>query len=891
MWKREIKGLAAVFAAVMSVYLIPLFSGHVPVEDPGLLDVSFNIMPNLHWMARSWAAGEVPLWNPHTFFGMPQLAYSHSGALYPVNVLLLVFLDYIAAGSATIIIHSLLNSWLIYLLMRRFSVGSALSAAAAVAFVVSGMHFGSLYDLWLLSSATGLLVAWHGLLSIWNRRRLSGFMLTAFGTVWAGFSGDVEFMTYGLCALLLMSVLVCAGRPKGAAAFALCIFSVGLGFLIMPALWIPTMEMIRFSLRGPLVPVEFEVVTQPEYWPLLIPTWLFPFRYITDFLGPSAFNYGLSPVHQGFVLPWLASWGAWGYLRSRERRPLAVIWAFLLVFSLLRDVLPFKAIFDLLPVIGDLHVSSKAILFFHALTVVIAFLKLSELAERGNSRGFFVALLIASLASLAAAPWCMGGPEKYAAAAFLVLAGAAGLHPGVMRRLGRRRIIWITGALMSLQLLTLAWRHIPRTDPSRYSLPDKLSEFAASLDSKTRYAVFEQLLSESPREQPPPIFGFFEVESGAANIIGPARVAPARSFLYHSLFYRELIYPLTPERDILNLWSMTNAGALDRGRMHLLHLSGTELVIARDQAVPYASPYSLLRMDAVNVESRSGEFKLEGNKLIGRAPSKLCVRIASMKGDRLALEVEGQDTSVTITAKREGERLGLLYARWLEKSAKGSVALGGAGEKKISLALTPFSSGHTSVRVNGLAIKNPGRPFQLAGKFGRVEVFENRHAVPRVFIVHEAKVSQSIEQSMEIISDPVEFRPTETVVLTSPGAGVEVLRRMGKVRLGLPEAAMIKKYGPHQVVVEAFLQRPGYLVLTDTFFPGWEAEVDSGGRPCPGRILPADLAFRALFLPGGRHTVTFTYKPVSFRVGMWASLASVLCFIVAPMVFRARAFC
>ena len=50
---------------------------------------------------------------------------------------------------------------------------------------------------------------------------------------------------------------------------------------------------------------------------------------------------------------------------------------------------------------------------------------------------------------------------------------------------------------------------------------------------------------------------------------------------------------------------------------------------------------------------------------------------------------------------------------------------------------------------------------------------------------------------------------------------------------------------PGQITVEVGLQREGYLVLADTWYPGWRASVD--GRSVP--ILRANYAFRAVFVP------------------------------------------
>ena len=66
-------------------------------------------------------------------------------------------------------------------------------------------------------------------------------------------------------------------------------------------------------------------------------------------------------------------------------------------------------------------------------------------------------------------------------------------------------------------------------------------------------------------------------------------------------------------------------------------------------------------------------------------------------------------------------------------------------------------------------------------------------------------------------------------------------------------------------MVETDAAMPAYLVLADTFDPGWSATLD--GHPTP--IFPAYLAFRAVYLPGGSHSIVFTYRPAGFVPGLW----------------------
>lgn len=85
-----------------------------------------------------------------------------------------------------------------------------------------------------------------------------------------------------------------------------------------------------------------------------------------------------------------------------------------------------------------------------------------------------------------------------------------------------------------------------------------------------------------------------------------------------------------------------------------------------------------------------------------------------------------------------------------------------------------------------------------------------------------------------------------------------------------------------RVEVEAW--GPGRLILADTYFPGWRAEVD--GRAVA--VIPAEGFFRAVELGAGDHRVAFKYEPVGFRVGLWAGVSALVALILAPLlsVFR-----
>ncbi|MCK4572353.1 YfhO family protein, partial [candidate division WOR-3 bacterium] len=76
----------------------------------------------------------------------------------------------------------------------------------------------------------------------------------------------------------------------------------------------------------------------------------------------------------------------------------------------------------------------------------------------------------------------------------------------------------------------------------------------------------------------------------------------------------------------------------------------------------------------------------------------------------------------------------------------------------------------------------------------------------------------------------------------------------------------------------------GYLVLSEHYYPGWEAYVD-GERV---KILRANYLFRAIPLGSGEHKVKFIFSPETFQIGVILSLLGVLFIIVAGITVHLR---
>lgn len=145
-----------------------------------------------------------------------------------------------------------------------------------------------------------------------------------------------------------------------------------------------------------------------------------------------------------------------------------------------------------------------------------------------------------------------------------------------------------------------------------------------------------------------------------------------------------------------------------------------------------------------------------------------------------------------------------------------------------------------------------------------VKIYENLNVLPRAFMLGQAR---SFSGRDELLSALPALNPTREVWLEQappiPNSG-----------LAFDPAALprIDKYTGSEVILHAKTTAPGYLVLADSYFPGWIAQIDGQDTV----IYRADGNFRSIAVPAGEHTVRFKYSPVSFRVGAVLSLLAVI---------------
>ena len=199
-------------------------------------------------------------------------------------------------------------------------------------------------------------------------------------------------------------------------------------------------------------------------------------------------------------------------------------------------------------------------------------------------------------------------------------------------------------------------------------------------------------------------------------------------------------------------------------------------------------------------------------------------------------------------------------------------------------ARNPSSPAYDLLSVRSVILREPMRGARRMpdGCFVR----PNPEAFPRAFLVHTVEYADGEEILRRIAAgDPV--LRSIALIDANDGGYLDVWQSLG-LRRDEPAAvdrAKIVKYTCNTVTVKVQAARAGILVLTDQFYPGWEARVD-GKRANVGRV---DYVFRGVAVPAGTHTVRFIYSPDAFERGLrFTKMALVLlvCFGIYSLARR-----
>jgi Bacterial membrane protein YfhO len=143
-------------------------------------------------------------------------------------------------------------------------------------------------------------------------------------------------------------------------------------------------------------------------------------------------------------------------------------------------------------------------------------------------------------------------------------------------------------------------------------------------------------------------------------------------------------------------------------------------------------------------------------------------------------------------------------------------------------------------------------------------IYEFDSPLPRASVFHRVRPVRDGDAALSALAAPA-FDVRRELVLEAPAAVVP------SAPPGNEHAAIVGR-GAGMVAIEATLAAPGYVMLNDTWYPGWVATVDGQETP----VLQADYLFRAVAVPAGSHRIVYTYHSAAVRNGIIASVLGLL---------------
>ncbi len=882
-WKSDLAALGVLAMLTLIFFWKIALTNRVLVG----LDVFTYFYPYRDFVGEALRAGRLPLWNPYLFMGAPLLANSQAAVLYPFHWPLL-WLSAPKQVAWSIVLHVWLAGVGTYLLTRRATRLRPLSAlVAAIVFMLGGFVGAQVEHINQLNASAWLpwlLLYLEGSLAKGRRRWLA---ILAGGavvglTLLAGHTQAAYIVLFAAGVYALVRGLKDLRKSTwwlGLRGLAALIAMVAIGAALAAGQLLPTLELSRLSVRSGGLPYDEAASFS------LKPALLFK-AFLPPLLWEPPFSEYVAYV--GLIGLALAALAAWAILRRKrpggEALGLALVGLFL-AFGVYNPV--YYLLYKIVPGFDLFRVPARWLLLYSLGAAILAGIGLEALpASRFWQRNTAGSRAVHLQSTASGRPWVLA-----------------------------------VGLLLVVELF-LAGRRLAYNNPTAPAAFDSMRTAPAHLLADDSADPFRFLSMSDIRYDPGDL-------ADLQAIYGPQLPEGAIYDLIVVTKMKEVLAFNLPLRYRLSSVDGYDGGLLpikDYRTLERLFLAEDEIwpdgrLRQQLRRVPPARLLSLLNVKYVVTDKTQdvwidgvfydlehtvplGEVALTGlpafetthlgivSYLTGTAdlPDGTPVARVTVTG------TEGAVLSVTLRAgehtaeglygiRPAAHRQARVGHRWRDDD-RGSdyvalLDLGQAVQPK-TIAIHSLLPGE-KIHLRGMTLiddrTGTSRTLSVDPAYrwvhsGDVKIYQNLAVLPRAFAVYQARVIPGDEQALALLRDPA-FDPGREVIL----AEGEALAAEGE-----RATVEIVAYEPERVQLEARLDAPGYLVLTDAYYPGWTAEVD--GQPAP--IRRADLYFRAVALEAGEHQVTFRYRPASVRLGLGVGLAAWLVWGLALAVALRR---
>jgi hypothetical protein len=199
------------------------------------------------------------------------------------------------------------------------------------------------------------------------------------------------------------------------------------------------------------------------------------------------------------------------------------------------------------------------------------------------------------------------------------------------------------------------------------------------------------------------------------------------------------------------------------------------------------------------------------------------------------------------------------WIRWRVPSMAGfhpAVPIGWADLRRTGLLghypmMRALAIGYVSGEVRG--VSDTALYERIAASPPDDPVWRVRGALPRAFAVRRVVPATGDEEELAMLAAP-DFDPSIVAVTSERAAQADY---PGSAACAL----RWRESGTDRLVLETEAPAAAFVVIADTWFPGWRARVDD----TDAAIVRVDHMLRGIAVPAGRHHLTLTYEPEGWR--------------------------
>jgi hypothetical protein len=788
-------------------------------------DLAYYFEPFCRFICDSFRQGRLPLWNPYLYCGMAQVAVPSPGMFYPP--ILFFTLPFSQGMAAFLVFHQVVAGAGAFLLVASLGWGMLAALVAGIGVALCGYMFALQANFTLVAAVSWLPLLLYALFKVngtWSRANVAWMFLSCVAMAMMVGAGRPELSVPAALIAGVFALCCSGGRQPAILATIFRLGSMFLGVVLAAPVLLPALEWARLSPRAHGLDLKWVLMWSANWYDTLCLMAVQPVGDLThlgnQFLNMVASRQRSIPyVTSSYVGPIIFTLAIWSLFKrgDRWRWGILAVGAALLVMALGSNTPIAPAICRLSPAFAAFRYPVKLMIFPALALVMLASSGACLAATRNVPKSAQIITLTLWL--------------------FVAVIGC----------------VFSYGPSLASWTLSLPWNHGQHIDLVLMHKAQVV--FGESLIVASEIGLFTVALYflYNVGKISRVVFGAVLVLALVGNLLWPAfwfdRHGTIPDFFDRGIPLAQNVLDRLEDRQ--------SSGAPASSRQH----------ISQRALTLYFDPLS------------PGPFFAAGQQVSYQDGFYLYAR-------HLMLPNINVDFHVPYSFGYEAAEVGN-YKTWFSnalgpstqnrfldpKAVRRDAPL--ARFSKYTAANVVLTQQYRNVQSN-LVPKLDPKYFDLISDDAstNVRMYVPKDTLPRAYFAHSIKITNwdSFSHLMLDISNPA--IPDNTFVEDDLPKVPSIALEAGELS-GTDQSYISSIEDDYnRVTLKASTPVPALLVLTDQFYPGWNATIDGA----PAKIYHVNIFFRGVLLPAGEHTIEFRYEPFSVTLGLILSALVILGF-------------